>query len=185
MASPNTKPRIRGAEGIIQLAHGVAEQAETGEQADIEQVARDAVGADQRDAENDGKQDVNGDAQDLREHRHERQVQQQQHDIADIHAGDQSPEHVGRFLHHQRTGPHAPQDQRREHDRRGAAARNAQRQQAERARRRNRRCWRPPAPPRLPARRCRTFPDASRPPSRCRRTEKTRSTIRRPATPRR
>ena len=75
---------------------------------------------------------------------------------------------AGLLLDEQRPGLESPQHERGEQDRGGARCPECRASAAAPARRRFPRCSRPPARPRLRARRCRTPRDASTPPSRCR-----------------
>src|SRR4051812_14324604 len=114
---------------IVEPAHEVAEHAEPDDQRDVEQASGSAVDADDGDADDQRVEDVVRRAQHLREDRHQRQVEHEQHHIADVHARHQAPEQRGILRDEERPRPEAPQHERGEQHRRGSGARNAEREQ--------------------------------------------------------
>src|SRR4051812_9774869 len=114
---------------IVEPAHEVAEHAEPDDQRDVEQASGSAVDADDGDADDQRVEDVVRRVQHLREDRHQRQVEHEQHHIADVHARHQAPEQRGIFGDEERPRPEAPQHERGEQHRRGSRARNAEREQ--------------------------------------------------------
>src|SRR5207247_8476604 len=89
----------------------------------------DAVRADDRDDQDGGHQPAVGDAQQVHEQTDQRQVQNQQHHVADIHAGDQSPEHFRVVGEQQRPRRDPVNGERRQQDGGGRDRRNAEREQ--------------------------------------------------------
>src|SRR6266705_3127244 len=115
--------------GVVELAHKIPEQAEHHEEREIEHASRYAVYAHHRHPQNEGIEDVHRHPQHLREKRHQRQVEDEQHDVADVHARHQAPEKRGMFGDEKGPRLESPQHQRREQYGGGARSGNAEREQ--------------------------------------------------------
>ena len=87
------------------------------------------VGADRRQHQHAGKEQRRRHAHHPRPHAHERQVQHQQHHVADVEAGDEGPHQIGLRLKQQRARLEAVLLERRQQHRRRGGRRQAQRQQ--------------------------------------------------------
>src|SRR5258707_1115120 len=77
---------------VAELAHEIADHAERDHDIDVEHVVARAIDADDGEQDDQREQDVVGQLQQLNPHPDQRQIENQQHDIADIHAGDNAPE---------------------------------------------------------------------------------------------
>ena len=106
--------------------HHEAERADGQQQEEVERVGVGRVGAEAGEEEDPGVEVRAGDPQQLRPERRERQVQHQQHGVADEEAGDQAPDQLGLVVEQLRTGLDAVALDGREHDRRGGRRRDAQ-----------------------------------------------------------
>ena len=113
----------------LRLAQHVADRAEDAHDHDLARVRVDAVDPDHRHEQHARRQVEIGNPQDVDEQADQRQIQDQQHDVADVHAGDQPPEHVGMLADQLRTGLDAVNLQRGQQDGRRGNRRDAEHQQ--------------------------------------------------------
>ena len=109
--------------------HHEAEQAEDIERRQIDDRLMQAVGAERGEHQDARVQQRPRDHQHLHPQADQRQVQDQQQDVADVHAGDQAPHQRALRLEQQRARLDAVVLERRQQDRRGRRGRNPQRQQ--------------------------------------------------------
>ena len=110
-------------DGVAELPHEVPDHPEEGHDIDVEGLKPEAVGSDQGAKDDHRPQDVKGDFDDLGPHPDQRQIEDQQHHIADIHAGDDRPDEIRILDEEQRPGleavHHQPPQQHRHRRRRG------------------------------------------------------------------
>ena len=112
----------------IELAKQVADHAHDQHDPDVDDGVVHLVDAD--DAEHDDQriEIVVADAQHVHEQADQRQIQRQQHQVADVHRGDEAPEHLRVIVHQRRPGRNAVQHQCGDQHRGHRAGRNAERQ---------------------------------------------------------
>src|SRR4029077_7547033 len=97
------------------LDEEIAEQAETQHQPEVEQAVADAVDADGAEHDDRRKQHVVGHTQQRYPDADQRQVDDDQHKIADPHRRDHAPEQLRLLGHHLRAGLDALDHQRADH----------------------------------------------------------------------
>ena len=80
---------------ITELAHEIADHAERDHDIDVEHVVAGAIDADDGEQDDQREQNIIRQLQQLDPHPDHRQIEHQQHHVADIHAGDDAPEQAG------------------------------------------------------------------------------------------
>ena len=168
-SGPRIMPTTTGAVGKSKRRMTHAEQADGVQQDQVERRLAHAVDADGREDQDAGVELRLRDLQQLDPHADQRQVEHQQHHVADVERGDQRPDQRRVGVEQLRPGLDAVVLERAEQDRGGVRGRDAERQQRDQRRRDRRVVGRLRARPRLRSRRwCRTPPCAWRASSRWR-----------------
>ena len=126
--SPSTSASTSGASGYVELLEHVADDAEHQHHPDVEHRVVHRVGADRAGDQDHRRDDRERNAQDRGEQRHRRQHDDQPGDVAEVHAGDQSPDEVLVLDEQQRPRLQPPDHQAAEQHRGGRRAGNAERQ---------------------------------------------------------
>ena len=114
------------------VAH-IAEDREQHRHIDVEDVVVQRVHADRAEHQDGGVEVLIGHLQQLHPHADQRQVDDEQHEIADPHRGDEAPEQVGLGFHHAGAGLDALDDQRADHQRHDGVGGDAQGEQGDEA----------------------------------------------------
>ena len=111
-----------------ELGQDEAEKAEHGRKIDVERGIVDAVNADGGERHDGGEQQPVGHLQQPHPDADQREVQHDQHQVTDPHAGDQPPEQIGLFGHHLWARRDAVHGERPEHECHHAARRQPERE---------------------------------------------------------
>ena len=123
-----TRPEHQRRRVEVELAKQITDDAHHQHDPDVDDRVVHLVHAD--DAEHDDQRiEIGvGNPQHVDEHADQRKVEREQHQVADIHRGDEAPEHVGMLGDELRAGRHAVNEQRRHQHGGHRAGRQAERQ---------------------------------------------------------
>ena len=126
---PEDQTDDAGRHGHAQHAHAEADHADQVEQDQVDDVVVQRVGAERREHQDAGIELRPRDGQHLHPQADQRQVEQEQHDVADVEARDQAPDQVRLGGEQQRSRLQAELLERGEQDRGGGRGRQPERQQ--------------------------------------------------------
>lgn len=121
----------QGGEREARLGHDVAEQPETGHDGEVEVGVVQGVAAHHAQGGDEGHEDAAGNEHDLGEQAHRVVAQKQHEDVGDEQGDENAVDERALFLEQQRTGSHALDHKRAEHDRRDHVAGHAEGQQGD------------------------------------------------------
>src|SRR5262249_38864114 len=125
---PQDHPDDDGGGREVVAPHEVADPADEIEQDQVDRRLGDPISADGGEHENTGIEQRRRDLQELHPDRDQRQVEHEQHDVADEEGGDQAPDQLRLRLQQQRPRIDAVALERRKHDRGGGRRRQAERE---------------------------------------------------------
>ena len=126
---PENEPDDRGRNRDVGAAHGVAQRAGDIENTEVEHRTVQAVDAEAREHEDAAVEPGLRDREQAHPEARERQVEHQEHHVADIERRDQAPDQVGIAREQQRPRLQAVLLERDQHDRGGRRRRKSERQQ--------------------------------------------------------
>src|SRR6266480_2442723 len=89
---------------VVEFFHQIPQDSKDPHYDAVADIVADAVGADEAEQEDEGEQDRVGHSEEPGPHWYERQIQDQKHGVADVHAGDNPPEDIGGLLHEKGAG---------------------------------------------------------------------------------
>src|SRR5216117_1681544 len=113
---------------VVEFFHQIPQDSKDPHYDAVADIVADAVGADEAEQEDEREQDRVGHSEEPGPHWYERQIQDQKHGVADVHAGDNPPEDIGGLLHQKGTGLKPVNHQRPKQDRHDRVGGNAKRQ---------------------------------------------------------
>ena len=126
---PKTNASTSGARLEGEFFHQQADEAENGRNVNIGGAVVEAIGADQAKQNDEAGKIRVGDFQYAHPQGNQRQVEDQEHEVADVHARDHAPEQIRGILDQQGSGGEAVDHQRAEQNRRHRGGRDAQAQE--------------------------------------------------------
>src|SRR5687767_15338852 len=126
---PQNKPDDARRYRNIEIAHEETDNSQEQEKVKVEGGIVEAVNAERGEQENAAIQQGRRNGEKTHPYSHHRKVEHQQHDVADIKAGDQPPHELALAREKQRPGLKTILLESSEHDRRGGGGRQPERQE--------------------------------------------------------